>query len=208
MAKEPPRKTAYQGTDRSEYERGAGGKTEAGYTNAMKKNILGTENAIRREKDEQMHVFNAKGEKVVMFQGKGAQVRFDSSKVPENAIITHNHPRSLGKTGIRSFGNSFSRADVLSAVKVNAQEMRAVTPTYTFSIRRPEKGWGNIDKIKREYNKITKEVERENVAYIRKKQGNSKVFDTRIDRAESTHFHAVMQRLSKKMGWKYSKKKG
>lgn len=207
MAKEPPRKTAYQGTDRTEYERGAGGKTEVGYTNAMKKNILGTENAIRREKDEQMHVFDSKGNKVAMFQGKGAQVRFDSDKVPENSIITHNHPRSLGKTGIRSFGNSFSRADVLSAVKVNAQEMRAVTPTYTFSIRRPEKGWGSVDKIRREYDKITREVERENLKYINKASSRDRAYG-RIERAEVTHFHEVMGRLSKKMGWKYSKKKG
>lgn len=207
MAKEPPRKTAYQGTNRAEYARGAGGKTEEGYTNAMKKNILGTESSIRGKRDEEMHVFDSKGNKVVTFQGKGAQVRFDSDKVPEDAIITHNHPRSIGKTGIRSFGNSFSRADVLSAVTVNAKEMRAVTPTYTFSIRRPEKGWGSVDKIRREYDKITREVERENLKYINKSSSRDRAYG-RAERAEVTHYHEVMSRLSKKMGWKYSKKKG
>lgn len=207
MAKEPPRKGSYQGTDRAEYGRGGGGKTEEGYTNTMKKNILGTEASIRREKDEQMHVFDSKGKKIVSFQGKGAEVRFDAKKVPENAIITHNHPRSLGSSGIKRIGNSFSRADVLSAIQVNAQEMRAVTPTYTFSIKRPKNGWGNVGKVEREYYKITRALERENLAHINKSSSRSHAY-TRIERAEVTHFHKVMSELSKRMGWKYSKKKG
>lgn len=206
---EPTSKTEYRGTSREEYGRGgATGKTEEGYTNVMKKNILSTEASIRREKDEQMHVFDSKGNKVVTFQGKGAEVRFDASRVPENSIITHNHPRSLGQTGIRSFGNSFSSADVFSAVKVNAKEMRAVTPTYTFSIKRPEKGWGNLDKIKREYNKITKELVKENRSYIGKASTRVGAYRSRVDRAEVTHYHEVMSRLAKKMGWGYTKKKG
>lgn len=72
--------------------------TEQGYTAKMRRNILGTEKNIRTNKDESMHVFDSEGNKVLTFQGKGAGVavtkeQYDS--VPENAIITHNHPRAL-----------------------------------------------------------------------------------------------------------------
>lgn len=101
----------------------------------MVKNIVGMEQKYRRNKDETLHVFNSKGDIVSSIGGKGAQVVFDPKKIPANSILTHNHPRSLGTNGIRRIGNSFSSDDIRSAIKVNAKEMRAVTPTYTFSVK-------------------------------------------------------------------------
>lgn len=120
---------------------GSKGATEKGYTAKMVKNIVGMEQKYRRNKDETLHVFNSKGDIVSSIGGKGAQVVFDPKKIPANSILTHNHPRSLGESGIRRIGNSFSSDDIRSAIRVNAKEMRAVTPTYTFSIKRPKGGW-------------------------------------------------------------------
>lgn len=207
MAKEPPRKTAYRGTDRQAYNRTGGGRTEQGYSNTMRKNILGTESSIRMNKDESMHVFDATGRKLTTVQGKGARVSFDSRTIPRDAIITHNHPRAIGRTGIMSFGNSFSRADVTSAAALNAREMRAVTPTYTFSIKRPKNGWGDPIKIDRAYKKIEKDLIKENQRYINKASSRDRAY-TRITRADATHFHQIITRLAKQMGWDYTKKRG
>ena len=82
----------------------------------------------------------------------------------KDCIFTHNHPRgwqepekSLGR-----IGNSFSPADMYLAIAHNVSEMRAVTPNYTFAMKRPEEGWGiTISKfeklVNRENNKLRAE---------------------------------------------------
>lgn len=152
-----------------------------------------------------MHIFSPDGEKIKTIGGKGASVRFAVSDIPQNSIITHNHPRSIGKTGIRAIGNSFSPADIRSAVLVNAKEIRAVTPTYTFSVKRPDSGWGtNADSVKKYYSRVNSQVNKEMMSYLNKvgwKEEN-------IARAEVTHFHLVMKKMAKKYGWSYTKKRG
>lgn len=171
----------------------------------MVKNIVGIEQKYRNNKDETLHVFTPTGDIVTSVGGKGAKVEFKASQVPPNAILTHNHPRAIGQTGIKGIGNSFSMQDIASAVMCNAKEMRAVTPTYTFSIKRPKGGWGGDYKsIANEFNKVSNQVFKNNSAYVHK-QGYSQ---SAADRAEVTHFHLVMKAMSKKYGWEYSKKKG
>ena len=181
------------------------GTTEQGYTAKMVKNIVGMEQRYRNNKDETLHAFSSSGDIVISFAGKGEQVTFDWDKIPANSILTHNHPRAIGQTGIRAIGNSFSVQDIASAVSVNAKEMRAVTPTYTFSVKRPKGGWGGSAKeIVADYNKAHQQVYKEMNNYLGK-QGYS---EASIARAESTHFHKVMQKMSKKYGWDYTKKRG
>lgn len=179
------------------------GATEKGYTAKMVKNIVGMEQKYRRNKDETLHVFNNKGDIVASFAGKGAQVHFDTKKVPPNSILTHNHPRSLDASGIRRIGNSFSRDDIVSAVRTNAKEMRAVTPTYTFSVKRPKSGWGiAAGAVGKAFDAANRAVKKEKYTYLGKTGWGS----SQIARAEITYLHKVMKRLSKKYGWDYSKK--
>lgn len=179
------------------------GATEKGYTNKMLKNIVGMEQKYRRNKDETLHVFNSNGDIVSSIGGKGAQVRFDGSKIPANSILTHNHPRSLGKSGIRRIGNSFSSDDIRTAIRVNAKEMRAVTPTYTFSIKRPKGGWGvSAREAAKAFENADRTVEKQGRNYLYQTKWN----ESNIARAEVTHYHKVMKILAKKYGWDYSKK--
>lgn len=182
---------------------GSKGATEKGYTAKMVKNIVGMEQKYRRNKDETLHVFNSKGDIVSSIGGKGAQVRFDPKKIPANSILTHNHPRSLGTNGIRRIGNSFSSDDIRSAIKVNAKEMRAVTPTYTFSVKRPKGGWGvSENEVAMAYANANNRVTKQRDDYLIKTGwGQSQIY-----RANVTHFHKVMKILAKKYGWDYSKK--
>lgn len=182
---------------------GSKGATEKGYTRKMVKNIVGIEQKYRRNKDETLHVFNSKGDIVSSIGGKGAQVKFDSKKIPINSILTHNHPRSLGERGIRRIGNSFSSDDIRSAIMVNAKEMRAVTPTYTFSIKRPKGGWGvSADEAKKAFADADRIVYKQGYNYLNQTKWN----ESNIARADVTHFHKVMKILAKKYGWDYSKK--
>lgn len=182
---------------------GSKGATEKGYTAKMVKNIVGMEQKYRRNKDETLHVFNSKGDIVSSIGGKGAQVVFDPKKIPANSILTHNHPRSLGESGIRRIGNSFSSDDIRSAIRVNAKEMRAVTPTYTFSIKRPKGGWGvSVDEATKAFVDANRTVSKQGRNYLNQTKWNK----SNIARAKVTHFHKVMKMLAKKYGWDYSKK--
>lgn len=185
--------------------RASAGETEKGYTRLMRENILSTERSIRRKKDEELHVFDSKGNFVKSFQGEGAGVNGVSiSSIPENSILTHNHPRALGRKGVYSIGNSFSADDVNTAVTFNAKEIRAVTPTYTFSIKRPKNGWGaSPAEATRAFNKIYDEVSREFGSYVSRRSYSYSA----VSRAETRHFHEINKRLAKRFGWIYTKKK-
>ena len=177
-------------------------ETEQNYSGLMKQNVLSTEMSIRRKKNEELHVFDSKGNYLMSFQGRGNSVR-NIEGIPENSIITHNHPRALGRSGIQAIGNSFSADDIITAVTFNAKEIRAVTPTYTFSIKRPKSGWGvTISEVKRAFNKANQEVSHEFSSYV---SGRS-YSETAINRATVRHFHEINKRLAKRFGWTYSKK--
>ncbi len=180
------------------------GATEKGYSAKMAKNILGVEQRYRNNVDETAHIFSGSGTLLRSIGGKGAKVILDGN-IPENSIITHNHPRSIGSKGILRIGNSFSGEDIKSAVSLNAREMKAVTPTYTFSIKRPKGGWGvSSERAMEVWRKANSTVRYRMEKYL-EKTGWSQAA---IDRANATHFHQVMKIVSKQLGWEYSKKRG
>ena len=176
--------------------------TEKGYTERMSKNILGKEREIRKNKDESLHVFTASGNPVIQIQGKGAAVRFNAKDVPQNSILTHNHPRALGKTGMRAIGNSFSIDDIRTAVATNAKEIRAVTPTYTFSMKRPKGGWGvDANTAAKIFRQEDSRIYMENVKHVVKVKSST-------TKPEVLHYHLVNRSVAKQLGWNYTKKKG
>ena len=179
--------------------------TERGYSRRLQRNILARKNNIRNNRDESLHYFSDTGDELRTYQGVGASVVIPKIEdVPGNAIITHNHPRSIGKQGVLAIGNSFSVDDLVTAMKSNAQEIRAVTPTYTFSMRRPKDGWNATEKEIRSVYRIV------NDAIKTKLQGYIDDVDTNdaINRANALHFHMVNRRVAQEFGWTYTKKKG
>lgn len=163
------------------------------------------EERYRNNKDETLHVFDSKGNFIKSVDGKGAEVRLKGVAIPINSIITHNHPRSIGSKGIMRIGNSFSKADIVSAIYFDVAEIRAKTPTYTFSLKRPKEGWGvTVKQVKSAFTRTYKKVYRANVDYLQKRGYN----ETNNQRASVTTFHDVVKELAKKYGWNYSKKKG
>ena len=178
---------------------GVRGNTKGGI-----KSVRIAESSIRRNNFETAIAFNAKGKELFRVGGKQYSVSIsnENMKQLENNILTHNHPRSLGKTGIKGIGNSFSMPDLITAVKANASEVRAVTPSgLTFSMKRPKSGWGaSPDKVKNVYKKIEKEVTLELSTRIARRK-------TTVAKANAVHFHEVNKRIAKQLGWIYSKEK-
>ena len=129
--------------------------------------ITNTENEIRLNKSFETGVlFDRNGNVVIDKRGAKYSVAFTDEECAKmkDCVFTHNHPRgwqepekSLGR-----IGNSFSPADMYLAIAHNVSEMRAVTPNYTFAMKRPEEGWGiTISKfeklVNRENNKLRAE---------------------------------------------------
>lgn len=168
--------------------------------------ITNTENEIRLNKSFETGVlFDKNGNVVIDKRGAKYSVEFTDEECAKmkDCIFTHNHPRgwqelekSLGR-----IGNSFSPADMYLAIAHNVSEMRAVTPNYTFAMKRPEEGWGiTISKFEKLVNRENNKLRAEFTARI----NNNTLSPTM---ASVVHYHILWKRISEKMGWSYTKAK-
>jgi hypothetical protein len=168
--------------------------------------ITNTENEIRLNKSFETGVlFDRNGNVVIDKRGAKYSVAFTDEECAKmkDCVFTHNHPRgwqepekSLGR-----IGNSFSPADMYLAIAHNVSEMRAVTPNYTFAMKRPEEGWGiTISKFEKLVNRENNKLRVEFTARI----NNNTLSPTM---ASVVHYHILWKRISGKMGWNYTKAK-
>ena len=168
--------------------------------------ITNTENEIRLNKSFETGVlFDRNGNVVIDKRGAKYSVAFTDEECAKmkDCVFTHNHPRgwqepekSLGR-----IGNSFSPADMYLAIAHNISEMRAVTPNYTFAMKRPEEGWGiTISKFEKLVNRENNKLRVEFTARI----NNNTLSPTM---ASVVHYHILWKRISEKMGWNYTKAK-
>ena len=172
----------------------------------LTKAVFDVESNIRQNKSHETGVlFNKDGNIVIDKRGGSRSVQFtkDECLLMNDGIFTHNHPGAWGysENDIMRIGNSFSIQDIALAVGNNLAEMRAVTPNYTFSMKRPDGGWGiSVEELMKLYNDENRNLRLEFTRRINK--------DTlTISQASATHFHILWKRLSKKLGFDYSKMK-
>lgn len=169
--------------------------------------IVKREAEIRMNKrHETAIVFNKDGGIVLDKDGQSRHVALTVEECGKlkNTVMTHNHPSgwSYPENSIRRIGNSFSKDDILTAVRWDLSEIRAVTPNYTFVLKRPEKGWGvTPDDFLGTHRSIDKSIREEGDAYV----GKMGYSESSCDRASIVHFHKLNKRLAKKFGWEYSK---
>lgn len=172
----------------------------------LTKAVSDVESNIRQNKSYETGVlFNKDGNIVIDKRGRSRSVQFtkDECLLMNDGIFTHNHPDAWGYAGndIMRIGNSFSIQDIALAVGNNLAEMRAVTPNYTFSMKRPDGGWGiSVEELMMLYNDENRNLRLEFTRRINKGT-------LTISQASATHFHILWKRLSKKLGFDYSKMK-
>ena len=157
------------------------------------------EDLIRRQSYETAIAWNAQGVQILRKDGEQYQVAFSDEDVAllNGAILTHNRPRGLEfpRNDKRSWGNSFSDADLHLACAARLSELRVVTPRLRFSLKPPSNGWDEAfwnEHLALSYANTEIIV----AAELRKAimAGHSSVED-----AESTFFHEVCLRVSREL---------
>ena len=192
--------------------------TDAGLTPEQRKAANKTENAIRNRKTEVVYSIDEQGNVTKSsYTGNARRARVLPGAIKPNSVITHNHPDSQDqpvymngrRIGVRGggqgmgarIGSSLSGADIRSAILTNAKEIRAVSPTYTFSIRRPEGGWGVsasqvLSEWQNEYNRFVNA----NREYARSSR-------EALGRVNAVASHQATRTIAKKYGFTYTRRK-
>lgn len=177
--------------------------------NDIYKSIRAVENDIRKNKTfETAVVFDDYGNEIFRKKGKRYSVSFSEyeTRIFKDKIFTHNHPRGyeFPENSIKRIGNSFSFPDINTAISSDVKEIRAVTPLYTFIMKRPASGWPDIEGFRRAYNRVDNQVYKEYSSVIDSKENNL-LKSLTMDRAEAIHHHVVWKNLCKELGIEYQK---
>lgn len=181
-------------------------KLATAYGNNVTKRITMVEDEIRMNKGfETAVVMDKDGNIVVDKRGSKYQVAFQKNELAlmKDAVLTHNHPRGWGfkNNEIGHIGNSFSYSDIALAMTADLAEIRAVTPLYTFSLKRPESGWGvTLKDFEKFYDKQNRILTYEFRELIRMKYITPET-------ASAIHYHKLWQRIAKHYNWNYTKLK-
>ena len=155
------------------------------------------------------------GRMVEATSGSGSRVFINPARIPENSVLTHNHPSNNAGIAGR-VGQAFSGADLRIAVVTNAKEIRAVTPNYVYSIKRPAKGWTfdrsieyEADRLfERHYNQYLSQTR--TMARNNTKRGGTWTRDDEDvyrNRIMVTANDRMMQELARKYGFRYTRRR-
>lgn len=168
--------------------------------------VTSIEDEIRMNKNFETAVAVDKNSNVI-FRIKGSQsdvqLSVNDAKKLKDCILTHNHPGGwkYDKNRMGHIGASFSLNDIVLAINYDLEEIRAVTPLYTFSLKRPDKGWGVKSKtLIQYYRKKDRELKTEHY-YLREKGMISE------EVARAIHSHELIKRVAKQYKLEYSKLK-
>jgi hypothetical protein len=164
-----------------------------------------------REREDQIRclpvetavAWNAEGQEVLTKSGDERRIIFTDEEIVllQGTVLTHNHPGGLAFSDDdpRSFGNSFSVADIRLACDTALTEMRAVTPKLRFSLKPSSAGWDS------EYWQQVLEP-----IYFKHKLGVTRELLSAIQAgkmpepiAESLHFHEICLRVAAEAGLHY-----
>lgn len=193
----------------------------AGHSRGLDAALSKTEAKIRNLKTERVYVYDKNG-KLLGNSTKGTKNRtaIPADVVPKlkDAVITHNHPGDgLYSSFAGKIGRSLSGIDLKTTISNNASEMRAVTGTYTYSIKRPKGGWNMTDRqVKRISSEVQSAVQRNfdnlmDYVMIRTQHGRRTPSNDYIrqsnDRAQVLAVHSALRDLAKKYGWNYTRKR-
>lgn len=188
--------------------------TEAGLTEAQRKTLAAEESRIRTQNVEHGVVIDEDGKVVSRHVGNRGAVNID---VKENSVVTHNHPGAdlrdtesvygRNSTGIAGrVGRSFSAGDIRETINGNAKEVRAVTRTYTFSLKRPAGGWGiSGAEAEREYRSILTKLVTDGKSVPAARTKAEQVRD--YARETTVLQHVATRELARRHGWRYTRRR-
>ena len=193
--------------------------TEGGMTKAQRAAVDKFEQKKQDAKTERIAAIDENGKTLYRSTtGTDRHTSIPSHLHLEDTVLTHNHPHARvdSRDMAGRIGNSFSGADLNTAVHFNAKEIRAKTANYVYSMRRPSGGWNTTpEQAAREWDKALNE------ALKRYTGGSSKYHVAAYINAPATHAerearanrlnivvnNAASRAVAKKFGWIYSHQK-
>ena len=182
---------------------GTRGASGGGNSAALEKNLRLWEGAIRNRDNEAVVAFDKDGNIAYLNQGDESSSEVDYTKIKDK-VVTHNHPKESDE-GLYRIGKSFSSDDIQVAVGANVKEMRVVTPTYTFSLKRPKGGWKKTEsQVAKAFSDIAHgKIGQSDTKYW--KSGKTQADkEKRVEMVFATHEHRVVKALAKQFGWTYT----
>lgn len=173
-------------------------KPDAAVYNTIRKE----EDRIRPQRFETAYAVDANGKSILNLNGEQYSVTFSDAQVSKlraakGVVMTHNHPRGwdVPANDPRRQGNSFSFEDIAFAAEANLYEMRAVTPTRAFYVRRPSDGW-DWNTIRARYDTENRNTRSEFTQRIN--EGKMKP-----EEAQAAHYHTVWSKVFGDLGIEY-----
>lgn len=170
--------------------------------------IMAEEDAIRRIKTHETAIlYGPDGREIFRKDGGSSSVSFseDEFRQMRGGILTHNHPLGWGRPpgDPGAAGSSFSKADITLFQQGGLAEIRAVSPGYRHSLRRPAGGSEAFDRIgledfRLELSRVDDEVRGEFWPRIHSGQMS-------IPEAEATHGHELSRRIAERYGLEYER---
>ena len=201
--------TITQKTDRS-YQR----DTDKGLNRQEAYTVNKVESQIRNRKTEKGYIIGSDG-KIIGESVKGTShnAKFYTKDLKKDSIVTHNHPTEGANSGLYGtmagrIGVPLSPADIKMAVKNDLKEVRAVTPTYTWSLRRPKNGWGDRQEIERALSRYNLDIsiKAQNYAWKQAPKTRQRAMEV-TDRANVGTQYSEMKDLAKRFGWEFTRRK-
>lgn len=185
----------------------------------MEASLAKSESKIRNLKTERIYAFDQTGKEIShSTRGTSTGTRLPKNYNYKDAILTHNHPgEGLSKNNIAGrIGRTFSGADISVAVQHNASEIRAITGTYTYSLKRPKEGWGIKTRNKALY--VAQLIKTKKVSYYyeyaRRARADyeagrisKKQYDVSKERADVVGSNKALREVAKEYGWDYTRKR-
>ena len=190
----------------------------AGHSRGLDVALSDTEAKIRKLKTERIYAYDQNGKEIShSTRGTSTSTKLPSGYNYKDAILTHNHPgKGLTNNIAGRIGRSFSSADIAIAVTHNAAEVRAITSSYTYSMKRPKNGWG-ISTPRQAVNVARKIKEKRNKyfnAYVAKPSSDythgrmsREQLSIVWDRADVVSTNKALREVAKELGWDYTRKR-
>lgn len=183
---------------------GVGDESMKGMSVKLMKALKDREDTMRiNDMFEMGAVFDEKGNMIFKNnRGMGSSVELGNDL--KDRIVTHSHP----STDRLNTDVTLSPDDMYFAAYNNVKEMRAVTRHYTYSLKRPTKGWGvkstdaGLAHMKATYEKAYAKVFESHKKYVENYKGDLSQASYRTHRLIG---HQVNKEFAKMMGWKYTK---
>ena len=173
-------------------------------------NLQEKENEIRNRKEsEKIVLFDPDGNIILEKSGGKSSVSITKDELTlfKNNTLTHNHPSgwAYDENSLGRIGRSFSVEDINMAIRGDLVEVRAVTPLYTFVMKRPNGGWNmSVSDLNTSYDKIDRDImsDMQHIIFNIYKDKNA---DLAVSRANALHHHLIWKEFSKKYGVEYLK---